>query len=490
MSFVALDPRVDANGWKPRQCVWELTLACDQQCAYCGSRAGKARSRELDTTQCLDVVDQLADAGCELLSLSGGEPTLRKDWDAIAAHAARRSILVNMVTHGVYRSDATRDSVVRRTLDAGMCNVGLSLDGPREVHDSLRGNGTFDEVVASVRRLAASGIQVVVMTTVGSVNLHCLGETRRIAQDAGASQWRVQLAKPMGKLSDQRNLVIEPRQVVDLIDTLTRLKSQPGIRVVVGDSVGYFGPQGDRLRTGEWRGKPEHWHGCQAGMRAVGIQADGTVKGCLSLQASFGAQDPFVEGSLQQDRLEAIWRRPGAFSFNRDFSVSRLRGACRRCSYARICRGGAACVASAACGAVGEDPFCYHRWTVVERGGARSIGLAATAAAAMLALGVADCGGTVSTGAGVTTGGSAGAKPDASVQDAALQDAAADAEGGDADAMVGDASDEYNCAKVDCYNQLDYAAPPPPEEVIKACCCKNVCCQCDYGPPPPEVCCK
>jgi len=40
--------------------VWEITLACDQACRHCGSRAGLARASELDTSEALDLVRQLA----------------------------------------------------------------------------------------------------------------------------------------------------------------------------------------------------------------------------------------------------------------------------------------------------------------------------------------------------------------------------------------------------------------------------------------------
>ena len=71
-------------GYYPRFCVWELTLACDMRCRHCGSFAGRPRERELDTEEALSVAQQLADMRCERLTLSGGEPTLRPDWDRIA----------------------------------------------------------------------------------------------------------------------------------------------------------------------------------------------------------------------------------------------------------------------------------------------------------------------------------------------------------------------------------------------------------------------
>ena len=75
------NPMVDKNNWKPRSVVWELTLACNLRCGHCGSRAGRKLPDELGTAECLDLVGQLEALGCELITLSGGEPTLRADWE-------------------------------------------------------------------------------------------------------------------------------------------------------------------------------------------------------------------------------------------------------------------------------------------------------------------------------------------------------------------------------------------------------------------------
>ena len=71
--------------YKLRSCVWEITLACCFSCAYCGSKAGRARVGELTTEECMDVADQLAGLGCRRVSLIGGEVFMRPDWHAIVA---------------------------------------------------------------------------------------------------------------------------------------------------------------------------------------------------------------------------------------------------------------------------------------------------------------------------------------------------------------------------------------------------------------------
>ena len=376
-------------GYRPRICVWELTLRCNLSCMHCGSSAGRARSHELSTAQCLSVVDQLADLGCEVVTLSGGEPTLRDDWEAIAAAAHGRGLLVNMVTNGTLVDDALAD----RLASSALCNVAVSLDGPRDVHEAIRGEGTFEPTARAVERLARRGVPAAVMATVSQYNLDRLEETRQIALDLGASMLRFQLAKPMGNLLAQDDFVLEPRDLLRLLPTLAGMRAAGGIKIRVGDSIGFCGPYDGLLRGESWDGKRQRWSGCQAGMQAIGIEADGGVKGCLSMQARLRGsdRDPFLEGNLRDERLADIWRRPGAFAYNRAHELSDLTGDCRRCQHAARCRGGARCVAAAFTGALGEDPMCWHRVAKMGRKPLLPrplrVGIASAAAAAALVLG-------------------------------------------------------------------------------------------------------
>src|SRR6476469_9266713 len=63
---------VQAPPARPLYVVWELTLACDQPCTHCGSRAGQARAQELSTARALDVARELAAMGAREVVLIGG----------------------------------------------------------------------------------------------------------------------------------------------------------------------------------------------------------------------------------------------------------------------------------------------------------------------------------------------------------------------------------------------------------------------------------
>jgi MoaA/NifB/PqqE/SkfB family radical SAM enzyme len=69
----------------PVTVVWEITLACDLACQHCGSRAGRRRRDELNTSEALDLVEQIAELGARDVGLIGGEAYLRKDWLQIIA---------------------------------------------------------------------------------------------------------------------------------------------------------------------------------------------------------------------------------------------------------------------------------------------------------------------------------------------------------------------------------------------------------------------
>ncbi|MBT3219556.1 MAG: radical SAM protein [Proteobacteria bacterium] len=80
----------------PQRVVWEITWRCNLRCQHCLVKAGKA-SNELTTAEALAVADSLAHLGLGAVTLTGGEPLMRKDWPQIAqrlvshgdAHAAK-----------------------------------------------------------------------------------------------------------------------------------------------------------------------------------------------------------------------------------------------------------------------------------------------------------------------------------------------------------------------------------------------------------------
>lgn len=138
---------------RPIYAVWELTLACDQSCQHCGSRAGKARANELSTAAALALVEQLADLGVKSVTLIGGEVYLRRDWLQIVSALRARGLAVTVTTGG---RGFTR-TLAEAARDAGVQAVSVSLDGLGATHDGLRGHASFERGLAALWAVRDAG---------------------------------------------------------------------------------------------------------------------------------------------------------------------------------------------------------------------------------------------------------------------------------------------------------------------------------------------
>src|SRR6185295_3279480 len=109
----------------PAYVVWELTLACDQPCTHCGSRAGEARPTELSTDAALKVVGQLAAAGAREVVLIGGEAYLHPGFLEIIAALARAGVRPTLTTGGRGVTPALAADMAA----AGLYSASVSIDG-------------------------------------------------------------------------------------------------------------------------------------------------------------------------------------------------------------------------------------------------------------------------------------------------------------------------------------------------------------------------
>src|SRR5215212_10449661 len=151
----------DRSSLTPVHAVWEITLACDLKCNHCGSRAGKRRSEELSTDECLDLVRQLARMGTREVTLIGGEAYLRRDWLRIIREIRDQGMDCTMQSGGL---NLTHDRV-KAAVDAGLQALGISIDGLKDVHDELRGvKGSFDAAFEALHSVKKCGLSSSVNT--------------------------------------------------------------------------------------------------------------------------------------------------------------------------------------------------------------------------------------------------------------------------------------------------------------------------------------
>jgi radical SAM protein with 4Fe4S-binding SPASM domain len=342
--------------------VWELTLACNLRCSHCGSRAGAPRRGELSTQECLDVVRQLAELGTREVSLIGGEAYLRRDWLTIVKAIADAGMHCGLQTGG----RALTEERLRAAVDAGLQTIGVSIDGPARVHDELRGvKGSHDRALAVVRFAQQVGLRPGVNTQINARSKPHLSEVFDTIAENGARFWQVQLTVPMGNAADQTDLLLQPYEIVDTIDVLANLFARGrriGLRILPGNNVGYFGPFEWMWRT--LTSEPAHWSGCSAGETALGLEADGTIKGCPSLP-----KERYSGGEARNVSIRDAIAKLAPTTLRQDRRGG--RGFCGSCYYWNVCRGGCTWMADALSGRRGDNPYCYYRARELAKRGLR-----------------------------------------------------------------------------------------------------------------------
>lgn len=343
--------------------VWELTLRCNLACGHCGSRAGKARVEELSTAEALAVVRQLAELDVREVALIGGEAYLRDDWDIIAEAITRHGIYCSMVTGG-RGLDA---EVARRAKRAGVVNVAVSLDGLEAAHDQQRGvAGSFQAARAALEHLRQARVPVSVNTQINHLSLPDLEALLELVLEEQIWAWGVQLTVAMGRAADHPDWLLQPYELLDLFPRLARLKDrcdQARVTFATGNNIGYFGPYERLFRGGA--GGTGYWDGCSAGVQTLGLEADGTFKGCPSLPTT-----AYAGGNVRDRPLRELLET-GPLRYTRDRTVADLWGFCRDCYYADVCRAGCTWTSHVLFGRPGNNPYCHHRALQLQRQGLR-----------------------------------------------------------------------------------------------------------------------
>jgi radical SAM protein with 4Fe4S-binding SPASM domain len=345
---------LDAIKKRPRCCVWELTAQCNMRCRHCGSDLDALRKRGEDLTldESRNLCEELFSLGCEHVALSGGEPLLSAHWEAIATQLTGQGIFVSLISNGYLLSNRVAQTIKA----AGIRLVGLSLDGLETTHNYIRRNDhSFAKVCEAIDHCKASALEVCVITHIHRSNLAELRSLEDLVAGRGADVWQIQLGIPIGQLAKNRELLILPSDLPALADYLVAAQRRHKISIAVADSIGYYSGHERDLRRAPGRGEWDFWCGCSAGCLNLGIEHNGNVLGCLSLQA-----DEFVEGNVRRESLTTIWRKKGNFSYTRDFDAQKLSGACAGCEYGEVCRGGCTAVAFGATGAPHNNPYCLH----------------------------------------------------------------------------------------------------------------------------------
>ncbi len=164
----------------------ELTRRCNLRCLHCYAGPAEAgKQSELAAERWLDILGQMASAGCLNLLITGGEPLLRPDFPAIYQRAKEAGMLITIFSNATLITPA----IISLFREWPPEEVEVTILGATAAtHDQLAGvPGSFRRFLKGFRSLLDAGIPAALKTVIMRPNRSELGAMETIARDLGVA---------------------------------------------------------------------------------------------------------------------------------------------------------------------------------------------------------------------------------------------------------------------------------------------------------------
>ncbi len=267
----------------------------------------------------------IGDLGVEWVVFTGGEPLLNRDLFPMAMKLRSAGIRVTVLSSGLLLGRFARE------LAAHVDEVIVSLDGPRGVHDRIRGViGAFDQLATGVRSLRseAPGYPVSARCTIQRANHHAILETARAAEGLDlnsisflaadvSSQAFAHASSNRAQLS--RSLLLTAGEIDELERQFRALLDDP-VSAIVAENRAKLGRIVDYFRAFAAGAEPAA-PVCNAPWVSAVLGHDGSVRPCFFHPPIGDVRDKSLKDALNSE---------AALEFRRSLDVA-SNPVCRRC---------------------------------------------------------------------------------------------------------------------------------------------------------------
>ena len=288
----------------------DLTYRCNERCVHC--YLDHQDYGEMTTVEITHLLDEMADAGVFILTLSGGEIFVRKDFFQILEYARlERQFCVKLKTNAIM----IREREAAKIRDIGVESIQISIYSHRpEVHDAITlVPGSLKRSLDAARFLKSQGLRVIFGNILMIHNLEDYQGVRALASEMGVECTLDPTITPMMD-GDRSVLKLGVNQ-----DTLRQLFRD---QALVGDAEEFcaIAAPGDENALSALP--------CSAGHTTCYVSPYGDVFPCV--------QFPLPTGNVRKQRFIDIWRHSDRMKEVRSIRLKDLT-TCSSCSHMGSC---------------------------------------------------------------------------------------------------------------------------------------------------------
>ena len=295
----------------------DLSSNCNLQCIHC--RNDKTKNDQIDYNKVIDLVNECEKLEVFHMSFAGGEPFLYPKIYDLLDYVQKLNIpKITVVTNCTILD---RDRL--KNLDKSKIRFAVSLDGPREIHNKIRGANIYDDVIDNVKFLLSEGYYVFLNCTLMKQNYKYFDEIIQIAKDIKVNQ--INFSKVFPVHPEILGFMLSKSDLEELYKKYTKYADEKDLIIFL--DKGYMGfPE-------EYKTDISFSMGCRAGISQINVLSNGSVVGCKLLSN-------VIAGNIYKDNLETIWKEDKNWTLFRNTDENSEDKNCNLCKYFSACRGG------------------------------------------------------------------------------------------------------------------------------------------------------
>ncbi len=340
----------------PASLFFEVTKKCNMDCTHCFVDANTQQDAgEISFSEAEPIIRQFSGIGGFYIRLTGGEPTTRGDFFDIVDLINDEHLYIGLNTNGLLN-----ETTLDRILSSGIRDIRISLDGPEEINDRIRGRGTYRkvlqtlEIISAYNRVSEDPADVTINVVLMKSNKDYMEKMADLTASFGFNI-SFGLLRLTGRA--RREEMLSPEEVVQSAYTAQGIRKKfgfPRYSVRVNYDIFCDGDVFTKHGCGSYRPFPFDNSRCPLGTSGITLDAFGNIFPCgymVNIERWKG------EDARGKDLLE-LWYSSGVLNEVRQ--TKRL--GCSGCEYHKTkCDGGCPVMAYAFENDIsGKDPYCVR----------------------------------------------------------------------------------------------------------------------------------
>ncbi len=332
---------------------WHITKKCNCRCLHCYQDEEQS-SKDMELGQLIKIFLQYKDflkyfyenhiQGMKVrpeISITGGEPFLYKDimkfLEILSTN--RDYFFIYILTNGTL---ITKD-IATRLSDYGISRVQISIEGPENIHDIIRGKGNFKKAVKGIEHLLNANIRTHISFTAHKMNYKYFPDVVELARKLGVHCVWTDRVIPVNK--DENIISLSPeetKEYVYMINSIWKASANTDDNTSIGNlrALQKFGTRME-----------DYPYYCHAGIDIFTLMENGDVLACRRM--------PIVVGNILKTSFRDIYNNNPIMKDLRANLYKAAKG-CENCKLAYKCSGGLKCLSYAIYGDYNiADPGCW-----------------------------------------------------------------------------------------------------------------------------------